>query len=317
MSHFKETLEKYKIELKKGEIQTVQINTGYSCNLSCSHCHVEAGQNRNEKITKEVLNDCFNFIKNCRKDIDVDITGGAPENCEFLEDFICEIRKLKNVKRIMLRTNLVALENRGNLIEILKNNKVEIIASLPCYTKENVDSQRGNGTYDKAIAMIKYLNSIGYGTSRDLIINLVYNPLDAYLPSSQSELEKDYKDNLKKEHDIVFNNLYTITNIPIGRFEKKIKENGEYKNYMKLLEDNFNPSNALKVMCINTINISYDGKVYDCDFNQMKKLNSKNLKSQYIKDLTIDDFKNNVIALEDYCYGCTAGEGSSCQGNLQ
>lgn len=317
MTHFKETLKKHKIELKKGEIQTVQINTGYSCNLSCSHCHVEAGANRNEKITKEVLNDCVNFIKSSNKDIDVDITGGAPENCDFLGEFISEVRKLKNVKRIMLRTNLVALENKKNLIEILKNNKVEIIASLPCYTKENVDSQRGNGTYDKAIDMIKYLNSIGYGTSKDLIINLVYNPLDAYLPASQSELEKDYKDNLKKEHNIVFNNLYTITNIPIGRFEKKIKENGEYENYMKLLEDNFNPSNALKVMCINTINISYDGKVYDCDFNQMKKLNSKNLKSNYIGDLTIEDFKNNDIALEDYCYGCTAGEGSSCQGNLQ
>lgn len=317
MSHFQETLKKYKIELKKGEIQTIQINTGYSCNLSCAHCHVEAGANRDEKITKEVLLDCVKFIKSCNKNIDVDITGGAPENCNFLEDFILDIRKLKNVKRVMLRTNLVALANRKNLIEVLKDNKVEIIASLPCYTKENVDSQRGNGTYDKAIAMLKYLNSIGYGTSKDLILNLVYNPLDAYLPASQIELERDYKNNLKNEHGIVFNNLYTITNIPIGRFEKKIRENGEYENYMKLLEDNFNPSNALKVMCINTINISYDGKVYDCDFNQMKNLASTNLKSEYIGDLTIDNFKNKDIALADYCYGCTAGEGSSCQGNLK
>lgn len=317
MTRFSETLKKHNIELKKGEIKTIQINTGYSCNLSCSHCHVEAGSNRDEKITKEVLNDCFSFIKNCNKEIDIDITGGAPENCDFLEDFIRDIRKLKNVKRIILRSNLVALENRKNLIETLKSNKVEIVGSLPCYTKENVDSQRGEGTYDKAIAMIKYLNSIGYGNNKDLIINLAYNPLDAYLPASQSELEKDYKDNLKKEHNIVFNNLYTIANMPIGRFEKKIRESGEYEKYMQLLEDNFNPSNALKVMCLNTINISYNGKVYDCDFNQMKNLVSKNLKSEYIKDLTIDDFKNINIVLQDYCYGCTAGEGSSCQGNLK
>ena len=317
MHHFSETLNKYNIKLIKKDIQTVQINIGYNCNLHCAHCHVDAGTNRKESLSREVLNDCLKFIKNSNKEIDVDITGGAPENCDFLSEFIEDIRRLQNVNRIILRTNLTILENKKELIDIFKNNRVELVASLPCYTKENVDEQRGNGTYEKSIKMLKYLNSVGYGIDRDLIINLVYNPLDDYLPGSQMELEKDYKEYLKSEHNIVFNNLYTITNIPIGRFEEKLKKNNKYENYMQLLEDNFNASNAYKVMCLNTVNIGYDGRVYDCDFNQMKNLASLNGKSSYIKDLTIDDFKNNTIAIEDYCYGCTAGEGSSCQGNLQ
>lgn len=317
MMHFSETLKKYDIELKKKEIETVQINTGYSCNLHCAHCHVDAGSNRKETISREVLNDCLKFIKNSNKQIDVDITGGAPENCDLLPQFIEDVRKLKNVNRIILRTNLTILENKKELIDIFKNNRVELVASLPCYTKENVDEQRGNGTYEKSIKMLKYLNSVGYGIDKDLIINLVYNPLDDYLPASQAELEKDYKEHLKNEHGIVFNNLYTIANIPIGRFEEKLKKNNKYEQYMQLLEDNFNVSNAYKVMCLNTINIGYDGKVYDCDFNQMKNLISANNKSSYIGDLTIDDFRDNSIVIEDYCYGCTAGEGSSCQGNLQ
>lgn len=315
MAHFAETLKKHNIELKKKEIETLQINVGYNCNLHCSHCHVDAGINRNESISKKVLDDCLKFIKNLNKKIDVDITGGAPENYMFLSKFIEDARKLKNVNRIILRSNLAILENKKELIEVFKNNKVELVASLPCYTKENVDEQRGNGTYEKCINMLKYLNSVGYGVDKDLIINLVYNPLDDYLPGSQAELEKDYKEHLKNEHEIVFNNLYTITNIPIGRFEEKLKKNNKYDKYMQLLEDNFNASNAYKVMCLNTINVGYDGKVYDCDFNQMKNLPS--VHNKYIGDLTIDDLKGNSIAVKDYCYGCTAGEGSSCQGNLQ
>ncbi|WP_300752151.1 arsenosugar biosynthesis radical SAM (seleno)protein ArsS [uncultured Brachyspira sp.] len=314
--HFLEMLKKYGINLNKKEIKTIQINTGYACNLNCTHCHVNAGKNRTETIKKEVIDDCLKFIKNCGREIDIDITGGAPEKSEFIEYFIKELRKLKNVKRIILRTNLTILEDKKELIEVFKDNNVELTASLPCYTKENVDEQRGNGTYEKCINMLKYLNSIGYGIDENLIINLVYNPLDDYLPSSQKELEKDYKTNLKNDHNIVFNNLYTIANIPIGRFEEKLKKNNKYEAYMKLLEDNFNASNAFKVMCLDTINIGYDGKVYDCDFNQMKNLLSQNGKSYYIGDLTIDDFKDNHIPVEDYCYGCTAGEGSSCQGNL-
>ncbi|ADG72683.1 arsenosugar biosynthesis radical SAM protein ArsS [Brachyspira murdochii] len=314
--HFSEMLKKYSIKLNKKEIKTIQINTGYGCNLNCTHCHVDANKNRTETITKEVIDDCLKFIKNCGKEIDIDITGGAPEKSEFIEYFIKELRKLKNVKRIILRTNLTILEDKKELIDVFKENNVELTASLPCYTKENVDEQRGNGTYEKCINMLKYLNSIGYGIDKNLIINLVYNPLDDYLPSSQKELEKDYKINLKNDHNIVFNNLYTIANIPIGRFEEKLKKNNKYEAYMKLLEDNFNASNAFKVMCLDTINIGYDGNVYDCDFNQMKNLLSQNGKSYYIGDLTIDDFKDNNIPVEDYCYGCTAGEGSSCQGNL-
>ncbi|PCG18840.1 arsenosugar biosynthesis radical SAM (seleno)protein ArsS [Brachyspira sp. G79] len=314
--HFSEMLKKYGINLNKKEIKTIQINTGYACNLNCSHCHVDANKNRTETIKKEVIDDCLKFIKNCGREIDIDITGGAPEKSEFIEYFIKELRKLKNVKRIILRTNLTILEDKKEIIEVFKDNNVELTASLPCYTKENVDEQRGNGTYEKCINILKYLNSIGYGIDKNLIINLVYNPLDDYLPSSQKELEKDYKTNLKNDHNIVFNNLYTIANIPIGRFEEKLKKNNRYEAYMKLLEDNFNASNAFKVMCLDTINIGYDGKVYDCDFNQMKNLLSQNAKSYYIGDLTIDDFKDNNIPVEDYCYGCTAGEGSSCQGNL-
>ena len=316
MMHFSEMLKKYGIKLNKKEIKTIQINTGYACNLNCAHCHVDANKNRTETITKEVIDDCLKFIKNCSKEIDIDITGGAPEKSEFIEYFIKELRKLKNVKRIILRTNLTILEDKKELIDVFKENNVELTASLPCYTKENVDEQRGNGTYEKCINMLKYLNSIGYGIDENLIINLVYNPLDDYLPSSQKELEKDYKTNLKNDHNIVFNNLYTIANIPIGRFEEKLKKNNKYEAYMQLLEDNFNASNAFKVMCLDTINIGYDGKVYDCDFNQMKNILSQNGKSYYIGDLTIDDFKDNNIPVEDYCYGCTAGEGSSCQGNL-
>ncbi|WP_157154757.1 arsenosugar biosynthesis radical SAM (seleno)protein ArsS [Brachyspira murdochii] len=316
MMHFSEMLKKYGISLNKKEIKTIQINTGYSCNLNCTHCHVDANKNRTETITKEVIDDCLKFIKNCGKEIDIDITGGAPEKSEFIEYFIKELRKLKNVKRIILRTNLTILEDKKELIDVFKENNVELTASLPCYTKENVDEQRGNGTYEKCINMLKYLNSIGYGIDENLIINLVYNPLDDYLPSSQKELEKDYKINLKNDHNIMFNNLYTIANIPIGRFEEKLKKNNKYEAYMQLLEDNFNASNAFKVMCLDTINIGYDGKVYDCDFNQMKNILSQNGKSYYIGDLTIDDFKDNNIPVEDYCYGCTAGEGSSCQGNL-
>ena len=192
MNHFSETLKKYNIELKKKDIETVQINTGYSCNLHCSHCHVDAGKNRNESISKEVLDDCLKFIKNSNKEIDVDITGGAPETCTFIGDFINKVRELKNVKRIILRTNLTILDDKKELIDVFKRNRVELVASLPCYTKENVDEQRGNGTYEKSIKMLKYLNSVGYGIDKDLIINLVYNPLDDYLPGSQMELEKDY-----------------------------------------------------------------------------------------------------------------------------
>ena len=302
--------------LKAEKINMFQINFGKLCNQVCMHCHVGAGPNRTEIINKEVLALCITIIKQ-NKIPSVDITGGAPEMNLHFKWFINECRKM-NV-HIKVRTNLsIMLEkDYDDIPQFLKDNNVEIIASLPCYTMENVDKQRGKGIYAKSIEVLKRLNNLEYGNiDSTLKLNLVYNPGGAFLPGDQKSLESDYKQKLNADYGIRFNNLYTITNMPIGRFLQFLSTKGEYINYMNLLINSFNPNAASNVMCKDTISIGWDSTIYDCDFNQMLSLRCNHGAPCHLKDYESELMNYRRIVTGIHCYGCTAGMGSSCCGIL-
>lgn len=302
--------------LKPLELEILQINLGYMCNQTCNHCHVDAGPTRNEIMTRETMEMCLDVLDNSKIKT-VDLTGGAPEMNPNFKWFVSEIRK-KNID-IIVRTNLTILVSNSQFRtfpEFFKLNNVQVVSSLPCYTKENVDKQRGNGVFEKSIEVLINLNKLGYGKKDSgLELNLVYNPGGAFLPGSQVGLQKDYKERLFNEFGIEFNNLYTITNLPVNRFLDYLKKTGKYEKYMITLTNAFNPSAAMGVMCRNTVSVGWNGKLYDCDFNQMLDLPvdvvSSNIEKFSLKKLSI-----RKIVLGQHCYGCTAGEGSSCQGAI-
>ena len=304
-------------EIKRDYLETLQINIGYKCNQKCSHCHVDAGPNRTEMMSDEIINLIPKVIKANNIKM-LDITGGAPELHPKFKDLVTEVRSL-NVE-VMDRCNLTILTESGheNLASFLSSNKVQITASLPCYLKENVDKQRGNGVFEKSILALRKLNSYGYGIKgNDLILNLVYNPSGPQLPPSQKELEDKYRSELKERYGIFFSNLFVLANMPINRYEKYLNIIGKLKEYNQLLKDNHNSRNLNSVMCKSTLSVDWKGYLYDCDFNQQLGMRKKG-DIKHLDDLLIPlvSLKNNPIAIGNHCFGCTAGAGSSCGGEL-
>jgi len=303
--------------LRPAGIEILQINVGYMCNITCEHCHVDAGPDRKEIMTRETMQHCLNAIDN--SDIrTVDLTGGAPEmNPHFLW-FVEELSK-RNIQTIV-RSNLtilVANKRFRAYPEFFRKHKIIVIASLPCYTEENTDKQRGKGVFNKSIEALKNLNELGYGQEgSDLELHLVFNPGGPSLPAPQDQLEKEYKKELKERFDIAFNNLYTITNLPVGRFLDYLLVIGKYETYLDTLVNAFNPAAAVGVMCRNTISVGWEGDLFDCDFNQMLNLKTEKKAPQHIRDFNIQKLEDRKITVNQHCFGCTAGAGSSCQGEL-
>lgn len=300
--------------LRAIEIDTMQINLGKMCNQVCKHCHVDAGPDRKEIMTKETLTYCLDVLRE-NEIPTVDLTGGAPEMNPEFKWFVTEVNKLN--RHIMVRSNLTVLEANGyeDYHEFMAGHKAEIVSSLPYYKKSFTDRQRGDGVFDASIKAIKKLNDLGYGKENTgLKLDLVYNPVGAFLPPSQIELEQDYKRELYNQFGIVFNNLYTITNMPISRFLDYLLQSGNYEKYMQKLVDSFNPAAAANVMCRSIISVGWDGQLYDCDFNQMLELNMDHGAPDHIKNFNINTIKNRRIVTGQHCYGCTAGAGSSCGG---
>lgn len=303
--------------LRRHEVKTLQINVGKLCNQACHHCHVEAGPKRTEVMPAEVVDRLINLLIASPSIDVVDITGGAPELNPNFSRLVLLSRALG--RRVIDRCNLTVFFEPGqeDIAEFLASNKVEVTASLPCYTAENVDKQRGRGVFDKSVRALQMLNRLGYGKpSSELILNLVYNPLGPSLPPPQEKLERDYKKQLTEHFGIEFNRLYTITNMPIKRFSEFLFRAGQQEEYMSLLVNHFNRATVENLMCRSLVNVGWDGKVYDCDFNQMLNLETPDQKS--IWDLSsFAELADRPVATARHCFGCTAGSGSSCGGSLQ
>jgi len=303
--------------INRKKLETLQVNLGYRCNQQCLHCHVNAGPKRKENMDKETIDQVLQFIEKSQVKT-LDLTGGAPEMNPHFKELVVAATKM-NV-HVMDRCNLTILSEPGyeDMAEFLADNKVEVVASLPCYLKENVDQQRGKGVFDSSLTGLQKLNELGYGKENSgLKLNLVYNPIGPVLPPSQQSLETDYKKILKDNYGIEFNQLFTITNMPIKRFGSTLISKGQFDEYMKLLRDNYSEDNLQSVMCKSLLSVDYQGYVYDCDFNQMLDLpiTKKNVK-QHISNLNAEELNGQSIVIADHCYGCTAGQGSSCGGAL-
>jgi radical SAM/Cys-rich protein len=301
--------------IARARLETLQVNLGYKCNQSCLHCHVNAGPTRTEMMSRETLTDVMVFIE-MGKIKTLDVTGGAPELHPHFRELVTRAHAL-GVK-VIDRCNLTVLEEPGqeDTADFLAKNEVEITASLPCYTEELVDRQRGKGVYEKSIRSIRKLNALGYGD--ELALNLVYNPQGPSLPPAQDKLEADYKRILGETFGIRFNRLLTLANMPIQRFGSTLISKGQFNQYMTLLHEAHRDENLAAVMCRTLISVDWQGDVYDCDFNQMLDLplRTKNRARPKLADLIGRDLEGNPIAVRDHCYGCTAGQGSSCSGAL-
>jgi radical SAM/Cys-rich protein len=301
--------------LTRAEITTVQVNVGKICNQACQHCHVEAGPKRTESMSLRTAERVLFLLKSSQHVNTVDITGGAPELNPNFRRLIEETRA--QGLHVIDRCNLTILLEPGfeELPVFLARNRVEVTASLPCYTRDNVDAQRGRGAFDKSIEALQLLNQLGYGIDPALPLNLVYNPLGASLPPPQDALEADYKRRLQENFGIQFNHLFTITNMPIRRFADFLMRTGQQETYLKLLFDRFNPATLEHLMCRSLVSIGWDGQIYDCDFNQMLDMPVSNPVTVWdIESFDATTFK--AIATAHHCFGCTAGAGSSCGGAL-
>jgi radical SAM/Cys-rich protein len=317
---FQQKLEEINLyPLKPLQLEILQVNIGKMCNQVCKHCHVDAGPDRKEIMTKQTMQQCLDVLKNNPSFTTVDLTGGAPEMNPDFRWFVEEIKKTNPLIKIIVRCNLtIILANKKyhDLPQFFSKHQVEVVSSLPFYTKDRTDRQRGDGVFEDSIKALQMLNEVGYGMEgTNLVLNLVYNPAGAFLPPSQAGLEQEYKTSLKKDFNICFNNLFAITNLPISRYLDYLLQSGNYEKYMEKLVNTFNPAAAAHVMCRNTLSISWDGFIYDCDFNQMLDLkadcNSKHL-SEFDATLLV---KRNIV-VNQHCYGCTAGAGSSCGGTV-
>ena len=304
--------------LRRNALETLQVNLGYKCNQACFHCHVNASPDRKEMMSSDIIDEVIAFLK-AAKVTTLDLTGGAPELNENFRRLVTSARAM-NV-RVIDRCNLTILGESGqeDTAEFLAANQVEVSASLPCYSQENVDKQRGEGVFEKSIEGLKKLNALGYGKpASGLILNLVFNPQGPKLPPSQEQLEADYHRLLNENFGIAFNHLFTITNMPIQRFGSTLISKGQFEGYMDLLVSSFQAHNLDSVMCRSLLSVDYLGYVYDCDFNQMLGLplqHAGRLKT-HLRDLMAVDLLGNPIVVKDHCYGCTAGQGSSCGGAL-
>lgn len=305
------------LPLKPTKIDIFQVNVGKMCNQVCKHCHVDAGPDRKEIMTKETMQQCVDAL--AASDIQtVDLTGGAPEMNPNFRWFVEEISKLG--RKIIVRCNLtiiLANPKYHDLPAFFAKHKIEVVSSLPHFSAARTDAQRGDGVFEKSIKALQMLNEVGYGKEdTGLTLNLVYNPSGAFMPPSQSSLEKEFKRKLKRKYDIEFNSLFAITNLPISRFLDYLIQSGNYEEYMQKLIDAFNPEAAANVMCRSTISIGWDGYLFDCDFNQMLDLKVASKGSQHIKDFDLKALSERNIILNQHCYGCTAGAGSSCGGEV-
>ena len=302
----------------RGKVETLQINLGYLCNQACLHCHVNAGPTRKEQMTLDTIEEIVQLIDNVKPKM-VDLTGGAPELNVHFKYLVTQITK----RRISIidRCNLTILSEPGqeDLTQFLSKHKVIVTASLPCYSEENVNSQRGDGVFERSIDGLRQLNGAGYGKGNpDLQLHLVYNPIGASLPPPQKTLEKEYKQHLSENYDVSFDSLLTITNMPIKRFGSTLISRGEFESYLQLLESSYQEKNLESVMCKTLLSIDWEGYVYDCDFNQMLGLPfGDEQKKIHVRDLKMGELDGNPIAVRDHCFGCTAGNGSSCSGAMQ
>ena len=304
--------------IRRNRLETLQVNLGYKCNQTCVHCHVNAGPTRTEQMDRQTVSTVLGYLEASGVGT-LDITGGAPELNPHFRELVAHASSLGT--RVIDRCNLTVLEEPGqeDLGEFLAWQRVEITASLPCYTQELVDRQRGKGVYETSIRALKHLNSLGYGQEgSDLAINLVYNPQGASLPPAQEKLEVDYKRVLGERFGIRFNKLYVLTNMPIARFGSTLISKGQFNAYMNLLQESFREENLASVMCRSLISVDWQGYVYDCDFNQMLGLPLRVAGKPRVKleDLLERDLEGNAIVVRDHCFGCTAGQGSSCGGAL-
>ncbi len=304
--------------IKRKRLDTLQVNLGYKCNQTCVHCHVNAGPSRTEMMPREIINDVLAFVQASHIG-KLDITGGAPELNPHFRDLVRAARNLG--VHVMDRCNLTILEQPGqqDLAQFLFDQRVEVIASLPCYLEENVDRQRGKGVFDISIRALQLLNGLGYGDAGSgLELNLVYNPQGPVLPPAQGKLETDYRAHLGARYGIVFDHLYVLTNMPIQRFGSTLISQGQFEHYMDLLKNAYQPANLDNVMCRSLVSVDWRGLVYDCDFNQMLglPLAYKGRPQVHLRELIGRDLAGNPIVVKDHCYGCTAGQGSSCGGAL-
>lgn len=302
--------------IKRRELKILQVNMGYLCNMSCVHCHVAASPYRTEMMSRALVELIPQVLQAQNVDT-LDLTGGAPEMHQDFKYLVKAARAL-GVK-VIDRCNLTILMEEGyeDMAGFLADNQVEVVASLPCYSLENVDKQRGKGAFDGSILGLHKLNALGYGKAdSELVLNLVYNPQGATLPPNQQQLEDDYKHELKQHFDIEFNQLFALTNMPIQRFGAVLLAKNEFHPYMNLLKDNYMADNLKDVMCRETISVNWLGELFDCDFNQQLEIPVANKSRRHLADLLTQNPSGDDIAIADHCYGCTAGQGSSCGGAL-
>jgi len=313
MNPFEARLSAHGLVLRRSRLQTLQINVGRKCNQACRHCHVDAGPWRSEMVGQKAANRIGEWIGQFRPEI-VDLTGGAPELSEFFPYFVETARAAGS--RVIDRCNLTIVEEPGfgDLPAYLAAQEVEVIASLPCYTAENVARQRGVGVFEKSISALRKLNAVGYGTR--LPLNLVYNPVGPKLPGPQAELEAEYKEVLGREFGVHFNHLYTITNQPIARFAEDLRRQGGMEEYLGLLAKHFNPGTVENLMCRTTLSVGWMGELYDCDFNQMLRMQMQNGKPLFLWDVSPELLEGWAVRTGGHCLACTAGCGSSCGGAL-
>lgn len=320
-SSFAETVAKHKLDLSPTGIETLQVNITRLCNQACHHCHVDASPKRTEQMSRATVDCCLEVLARNPTITKLDLTGGAPELNPHFDYFVTEARRLG--KHVMVRHNLTVMmdgnpqtgESKLYLPEFFAEHRVEVISSLPYYQEFFTDKQRGNGVFKKSIEAMKMLNALGYGMAGSgLELNLVYNPVGAFLPASQESLERQYKRELAEKFGVNFNRLFTITNMPINRFKKDLIRLGTYDDYLTKLINSFNPGAASGVMCRSMISVGFDGRLYDCDFNQMLDLELSPTDGATIFDFNLENLSKRKIIFDQHCYGCTAGAGSSCSG---
>jgi radical SAM/Cys-rich protein len=314
---FSQTLAEHNLSCHRKRTDILQLNLGKLCNLTCVHCHVNAGPKRREIITAETIDRILRWLVEADIRI-IDLTGGAPEMIPDFRYLVEQLRKMPRIETIIDRCNLTILfEPRYEwLADFLVAHRLKIVGSIPCYERGNVDAQRGNGVFDSSIRALQVLNRLGYGRCPALVLDLVYNPNGDFLPPDQTELEANYKRELKAHFDIDFNRLYALTNMPIGRFGAGLKQSRKLDAYMELLRKAFNPASVAGLMCQNTLSVDWRGVVYDCDFNQQLGMGWQNATPLFLWDINPSELERHPIAMADHCFGCTAGCGSSCGGAL-
>jgi len=313
---FDKRLDAHGLKLRSTDVEILQINVGKVCNQACKHCHVDASPKRTESMSAEIVEACLDVLRKYKIPT-LDITGGAPELNPYFRRLVTEARKIG--AKVMVRHNLNVMfeEGQTDLPEFFRANAIEVVSSLPYFLAQQTDAQRGTGVFDKSVEAIRKLNAVGYGiASSGLILNLVYNPTGAFLPPPQAAIEADFRRELKNRYDLYFNNLYTITNMPIARFLDYLRRSGNEERYVQKLINAFNPSTVAGLMCRNTISVDWRGNLYDCDFNQMLEISVSETVPQTIFDFSPEIFINREIKTAAHCFGCTAGAGSSCGGTV-